>query len=122
MRSNPEVSVKKYWTISKTFCSSKKIPLIPPQLINDRLMTGFHERASSFNSYFPKQCTLIENYNSILTETNCLCDAKISVVDFDNQDVLKILRALDINKAHGHDNIPTRMMKLFNSAIVNHFQ
>ena len=63
-----------------------------------------------------KKCT--SNDNSIPTETNCLCDDTLSAVDFEDQDILKTIRALDINKAHGHDNIPTSMIKICDSSIV----
>ena len=102
---NPAASSKTYWTILKTFYSGKKIPLIPPLVINYQFITDFHEKGNYFNLYFARQCTPIENDNSIPTETNCLCDATISAVDFEDQDVLEIIRALDINKARDHDNI-----------------
>ena len=68
--------------------------------------------------YFTRQCIPIENDSSIPTETNCFCDATISAVDFEDQDILKIIRALDINKARGHDNISTRMIKICDSSVV----
>ena len=68
--------------------------------------------------YFAKQFAPIKNDSSIPTETNCLCDATISAVDFEDQDILKIIRALDINKAHGYDNILTRLIKICDSSIV----
>ena len=115
---NPATSSKTYWTILKTFYSGKKIPLIPPLVINDQLITDFWKKANCFNLYFARQCTSIEDDSSIPTETNCLCDATISAVDFEEQDILKIILALDINnKAHGHDNILTRMIKNCDSSI-----
>ena len=96
----------------------KKISLIPPLVINDQLITGFRENANYFNLYFARQCTPIENDSSVSTETDCLCDATISAVDFEDQDILKIIRALDINKAHGHDNMLTRMIKNCDSNVV----
>ena len=104
---NPATSSKTYWTILKTFYSGKKISLFPPLVINDQLITHFREKANYFNFYFARQCTPIENDSSIPTETNCLCDVTISAVDFEDQDVLKIIRASDINKARGHGNIST---------------
>ena len=98
---------KTYCTILKAFYSGKKIPLIPPLIINDQLITDFQEKANYFNLYFAKQCTPIENDSSIPTETKCLCDATISAVDFEDQDILKTMQALDINDAYGHDNILT---------------
>ena len=74
---NPAASAKTYWTILKNFYSGKKIPLIPPLIINDQLITDFRLKANYFNLYFAKQCTPIENDSSIPTETNCLCDATI---------------------------------------------
>ena len=106
---------KTYWTILKTFHSVKKIPLILPLVINDQLITDFREKADYINLYFAKQCTAIENDSSISTETNYLCDGTISAVDFVDQDVLKIIQASDINKAHDHDNISTRMIKISDS-------
>ena len=67
---------------------------------------------------FAKQCTPIEIDSSIPTETNCLCGATILAVDLGDQDILKIIWALNINKAHGRDNISTRMIKICDSIIV----
>ena len=72
----------------------KKRPLISPLVINDHLITDFLEKANYFNLYFAKQCTPIEKDSYIPTETNCMCDATISTVDFGNQNILKIIRAL----------------------------
>ena len=33
-----------------------------------------------------------------------MCDATFLADDFEVQDILKIIWAIDINKAHGHDN------------------
>ena len=115
---NPATSAKTYWTILKTFYSGKKIPLIPPLVINDQLITDFREKANYFNLYFARQCTPVENDSSMPTETNCLYDATVSTVDFEDQDILEIIWALDINKAHGHDNISKRMIKICDSSIV----
>ena len=74
--------------------------------------------ANFFNLHLAKQSTPIENGRSIPTKTNCLCDAITSAVDFEDQDVLKIIRALDIKKAHGHDNISKRLINVCHSSIV----
>ena len=57
--------------------------------------------------YFAKQYTAIENDSFRPAGTNCLCDAAFLAVDFENQDFLKIIWALDIKKAHDHDSIST---------------
>ena len=47
-----------------------------------------------------------------------MCDATILAVDFEDQDILKIIRALDINEAHGYDNILTRALTICDSSTV----
>ena len=41
-------------------------------------------------------------------------------VAFDDQDIIKIIRALNNNKAHGHDDISIRMIKIFDSGLIKH--
>ena len=43
---NPPTSSKTYWPILKTFANSKKIPIIPPLLVNDKFITNFLEKAN----------------------------------------------------------------------------
>ena len=47
-----------------------------------------------------------------------MSDATILAIDFEDKDILKIICALDIKKAHGHDNILTHMIKICDSTIV----
>ena len=95
-----------------TFYTGTKIPLIPPLVINYQLITDFREKVNFFNLHFAKQCTPTEND----TERN-LVYATISAVDFEDQDILNIIRALDINTTHGHDHILTHMIKTCDSSI-----
>ena len=41
-----------------------------------------------------------------------MTDERIQSITFSESDVIKIIRTLDVNKAHGHDNISVRMIKL----------
>ena len=38
-----------YWSILKTFCNGKKIPVIPPILINSKFVSNFEEKANHFS-------------------------------------------------------------------------
>ena len=46
-----------------------------------------------------------------------MCDATFLADDFEVQDILKIIWAIDINKAHGHDN-RTGIIKICDSGIL----
>ena len=41
-----------------------------------------------------------------------MTEERIQSITFSESDVIKIIRTLDVNKAHGHDNISVRMIKL----------
>ena len=40
-----------YWSILKTFYNGRKIPIIPPLLINDKLEINFEKKAHHFNVF-----------------------------------------------------------------------
>ena len=69
----------------KRFLNNKKLPCILSLFHENKLVTDFREKAEIFNSYFAKQCSLINN--------------------------------LDSNKAHGHDEISIRMLKICGSSV-----
>ena len=62
---NPLSQAKTYWTILKTFYNEKKIPLIPPLLVDDKFVTDIKTKACIFNKFFAEQCTPLKN-DSIL--------------------------------------------------------
>ena len=51
-QNNPLVQAKTYWSILKTFYNCKKIPLIPPLLVNDKFVTEMKMKADIFNKFF----------------------------------------------------------------------
>ena len=46
-----------------------------------------------------------------------MTEERIKSIAFSESDVIKIIRTLDINKAHGHDNISVRMIKLCTKSV-----
>ena len=74
---DPCRSIKTYWATLRTLWNGKKVPNIPPLLVNDGLITEFEAKAKTFNKYFASQCTAINN-NSVLPSTlNHLTDGKL---------------------------------------------
>ena len=117
---NPKTSSKTYWSILKTFYNGRKVPLIPPLLINDHLVSDLKSKADyfMFNEFFCDQCTPIVNNSEIPQTISFLTNERFSSIEFDDQDIVKIIRALDISKAHGHDDITIRMIKICDAATV----
>ena len=105
-------SPKSYWSILKTFLNNKKIPCIPPLLNENKFIIDFRRKAKIFNTFFAKQCSLI-NTSSVLPTTLTMKPREPqSTIRFTSDDILKIIRNRDPNKAHGHDMISIRMVKL----------
>ena len=95
----------------------EKIPIIPPLLINDQLVSNFNEK-EYFNKYFANQCSVIDNSSKLPTDQAPYTTSLLSSIDIKESDILNILKPLDANKAHGHENISIRILKLFQKSIL----
>ena len=102
----------------KTFVNGSKIPLIPPLLVDDKLLTDFLDKVNLFNNFFAKQCTPISNDSTVPVNINFETRERLSSFEFCVDDIVKIIRSLDQNKAHGHDEISVCMIKLCASSIL----
>ena len=70
-----------------------------------------------FNNFFPDQCSILRNKSELPTTlSKKTCDS-LTTIDFSNNDILKMTRNLDLNKAHGHDMISIRMVKICDDSI-----
>ena len=49
---NPLLQAKTYWSILKSFCNDRKVPLIPPLLIDDKFVTDMQTKTNNFNKFF----------------------------------------------------------------------
>ena len=115
---NPLVQAKTYWSILKTFYNGKKIPLIPPLLVNDKFVTDMKTKADIFNKFFVEQRTPLKNDSKIPINQIFLTQSRLSSLDFNEVEILKIIRALNIHKAHGHDDISIRMIKICDKSLL----
>ena len=103
----------------KTYFNAKKVPVIPPLLFNGAFVTNFQVKPNIFNSFFAKQCTLVSNNNVLPSELTYMTEGRIQSITFSESDVIKIIRAFDVNKAHGHDNISVKMIKLSTNSVAH---
>ena len=119
---NTQKNSKSYWSLLKIFLNNKKIPLIPPLFHENRFIIDFKEKAELFNSFFSKQCSLITNNSKLSTSPSYITDKRLSSITFSADDVGKIIWSVNPNKAHGHDNVSIRMLKLCGGAICEPLQ
>ena len=81
-------------------------------------ITEFKEKCQLFNEYLKKQCTLNET-SSILPPWSSTTDLNLNDVNFSPNDITKHINKLNINKAHGHDCIPARIIKICGDSIAD---
>ena len=110
--------MKAYLSIVNKFFHKKKISLIPPIIVNDNIITSVSEKAGMFNNYFAKQCTLIRN-SSVLHDFSLKTNSQLDGITFSKKDIYSIIRSPNANKAHGHDNISSRMNKICNESVTH---
>ena len=113
---NPKTVPKIYWSIINKFLSNKKTPIIPPVLGNGELVSDFEQKANLFNNYFASQCTPIKN-SSKLPNFSYKTEKILTSFDIKDDDILSIIKNLNVDKAHGWDQLSIRMIKTCGDAI-----
>ena len=74
-------------------------------------------KANHFNNFFASQCTPLDHSSKILESQTYITNAKLSSINFEDKYII-IIRSLSVVKAHDHDNISTRILKICDSAIL----
>ena len=115
---NPLLQAKIYWSILKSFCNDTKVLLIPPLLIDDKFVTDIQTKTNNFNKFFADQCQPLNNASDLPTYQIFLTQSELVSLDFNERELLQIIRALNINKAHGHDDISIRMIKTCDKSLL----
>ena len=119
---DPATSPTAYWLILKTFSNNHNIPCTPPIYHNNNYITDFKEKVEIFNNFFAKQSTIINNTGKPLTDSLKRTNNCLSTISITKDDITKIIANLDLRKAHGHDIISIRMLKICGEAILKHLE
>ena len=114
-----KTSLKSYWSVLKIFVNNGKISCIPLLFHNGKFILDFKENAEFFNDFLTRQCSFVNNNSKlplILTKKKC---KSLSTVEFSKNDIVKIIRNLNSNKAHGHNMISIQMLKFVMNLFAN---
>ena len=95
---------KYYWSLLKTMLNDKKVPCISPIFHGNKFIIDFSKIADLFNSFFAKQCSIMENV--LPSSTNPITDQYLANIVFTKDDIKRIIV------------ISIRMLKMSSDAII----
>ena len=72
---------------------------------------------NTFNSFFAKQCSLIETGSELPAEY-LLTHHHLESVNLDPVKILSVICTFDVSKAHGWDNVSVSMVKICDESLV----
>ena len=75
-------------------------------------------KADIFNKFFEEQCTPLKNDSKIPINQIFLTQSRLSSLGFNEDEILKIIRALNIHEAHGHDDISIKMINICDKSLL----
>ena len=87
---HPGIGTKKYWSILQRFLGKHKLLRLPPIQHNSFRATDVSEKATMFNTFFAKQCTLIQT-GSVSPDFQFLTNNRLDRANFDTTKILSII-------------------------------
>ena len=115
--SNPNSGPKKYWSAMKKILKKNITSVIPPILSNVTYITNIYDKCTLFNEYFKNQCKTIITSSVLPREIIPTTNTVLNNVEITEEQILVHIRKLNINKAHGHDKIPIRIIKICDKSL-----
>ena len=101
---------KTYWTLLNRLLYNKKIPAIPPLLVDGKFVSDFYEKSNIFNNFFASICTPIKNA-STLPSFSYRTNTRIKSFNISEKDILSIIKPVDPTKVHGYDNLSIKIFR-----------
>ena len=87
-------------------------------MIDSKFVTETKTIANIFNVYFAKHCTPLKNSSVLKINQRFLSKSSLTFLDFNEEEILKIIRALNIHKAPGHYDTSIRMIKICDKSLL----
>ena len=110
------VGIKTYWRTLHKIINKKQAMNIPPILLDGVFIKNFQKKANLFNDFFVQQCSVLRK-DSALPNMEYKTVVRKSNISVTEDKIVKIIRKLNSNKAHGCDNMSIRMLKICDTAI-----
>ena len=104
--------------LHKKYLIQKRFLIFHEIFPGNRFVINFKDKAELFKYFFAKQCSIIDNGSEIPSFLHPKTYKSLSNITFTEKDIEKVTQNLDSNKAHGHDMISIRMLKICGKSII----
>ena len=85
--------------------------------MNGSFEINFLNKANIFSNYFSKQCNIFDN-GTILPEVSFRTNKRLNHLEINDNDIMKVIKDVNPNIAHGWDEMSIRMMRLCGNTLV----
>ena len=110
--SDPNITIKKYWSLSNAIFGIKVHPPIPTLIHNNIHYITDLAKSELLADHFANQCSLPPPSNDfMLPDFHFTTNARISELSFTPNQILKVLQSLNPSRATGPDGIGNRLLK-----------
>ena len=75
-------------------------------------------KANIFNKFFADQCIPLENNKVLTTSQRLLTSSRLYTLNINEEEIIKLIRSLNVHKVHGHDDISIRKIKICDKSIL----
>ena len=118
LRDPANISSKRWWKLAKSFIKEDATSnsCYPPSKVNNNSITDDVEKAEIFNTFFLKHSN-IDDSGTPEPDGTPKIENRLTTVQIYEQDILDLLKNLDIGKATGPDRISHLMLKKAGSSI-----
>mgnify|MGYP000176344217 CR=1 FL=1 len=114
--SNKKTEPKKWWQTLKQACGWISKKPVPSLIDNGSILINSVEKANCFNNYFASQW-IKDDFTSELPEIEYKTDQRLDHIIITEDEVLSLLKKLQISKTGGPDGIPNKVLRLFSHYI-----
>ena len=84
--------------------------------------TDLKEKAEIFNNFFAKQCPIVNNTSQRPTDSPKRTNNCLSTSSFIKDDIVKIIKHVDPNKALGYETISLRILEISGKSVLKTFE
>ena len=85
---------------------------------DDKVITDIKIKADIFNNFFAEQRTPFKSDSKLTSNQIYLRQSRLVSLNFYEDEIFKVIRALNPHKAHGYDDISIRMIKVCDKSLL----